>query len=137
MVRDPYATYEGIIRRRVPNPPDEPGDPRILVAQHLLACFKKQRQNMSDLADVSTFFTYEELCADPGACAAKIAELVPLLGDVDLSISVPVKGMYDEPLRNMNDQQIANLTDEDLRVANNVFGDSEDVFAHFGYRLRR
>lgn len=136
MVRDPYATYEGIIRRRVPNPPNNDDDPRVLAAQHVMACFEQQRRNVDELADRSTFFTYEALCAEPARCAQQLAALVPELADVDLDRRVPVKGMYDERLRNMNDDQIANLADADREVATEVFAGHVDVVRSFGYELR-
>lgn len=136
MVRDPYAAYEGIIRRRVPNPPDVEGDPRVVVAEHLMTAFACQLRNRTTLADRSVFFTYEELCADPKRCAAMVMELVPAIDDLDLDQELSVKGMYEERLRNMNEQQLGRLTREDLAVATRVFAPHADVLAAFGYQLR-
>ncbi len=110
MVRDPYATYEGIIRRRRQAPPGAPGDSRTLAAEHVVACLDRQRSNRRELAGLATFFSYERLCADPRGCAAEIAGLVPELADPQLDRRVAVKGLYDEPLRNMNAEQVARLS---------------------------
>jgi len=136
MTRDPYATYEGIIRRRIANPPDTDDDPRVLAASHIVACFEAQRRNLADHADRSVFFTYETLCADPHGCATAIEALAPVLDDIDFDRRVAVKGMYDEHLRNMNDDQIARLGPDDLAIATRVFEPAAELFASFGYHLR-
>jgi len=135
MGRDPYPTFEGIIRRRVPNPPGVAEDARILAAKHIVACLRQQAANQIALADSAVFFTYEQLCADPDACAASITSLALRLDDLDLSRKTPVKGMYDEPLRNMNSDQLKRLSAEDRAIANSVFGEDEDILHHFGYEV--
>ncbi len=136
MVRNPYATYEGIIRRRIPRPPGDPEDPRVLAARHVAACLEHQRRNLARLGDAATFFTYEQLCAAPGDCAAQLERLVPELDDVDLTGPIEVKGMYHEPLRDMNADQIGRLPPGDMALATAVFAESEAVLAHFGYELQ-
>jgi hypothetical protein len=136
MVRDPYAAYEGIIRRRVPNAPDVDEDPRVIAAQHLMAAFAHQLRNRAELAECSVFFTYEELCADPERCAALVMDLAPAIDDLDLDQEILVKGIYEEPLRDMNEQQIARLTPEDLAIATRVFAPHAAMLAEFGYDLR-
>lgn len=133
MVRHPLAAYEGIIRRRVRRPPDDPTDPRILAADHLMACFEEQRRNIEVHGDRLVWFTYERLCADPDGCAADIAGLVPQLADLDLAIAVEVKGMYDEPLRDMNEQQLAALAGDDREVALRRFAPHAATLRWFGY----
>lgn len=135
MVRNPYAMYEGIIRRRLANPPNDPEDPRRLAAWHVVNCLARQRFNIEQYSDVSTFFTYEQLCETPHQCADDIRRLVPVFGDLDLTRQVVVKGMYDEPLRNMNEQQLATLQPQDLAIANEVFGRHETLLQFFGYGL--
>ena len=138
MVRDPYATLEGIVRRRRGAAEDLPlTDLPTVAARHLVTCFEKQRANRETLAGCSTFFTYEALCADPQAVAAQVEDLLPQLGDLDLSQRLRVKGMYDEPLRDMNEEQISRLSPEDIAAANAVFEQHEDLLTQFGYALRR
>lgn len=135
MVRNPYAAYEGIIRRRVANPPGIDTDPRLLAAEHLMGCFEQQRRNIDKLVDRGVFFTYEQLCSDPKGCADLVRSLVPVLVDLDFDQRIEVKGIYDEPLRNMNADQIARLGPEDLDVATSVFEQHREVMDYFGYEL--
>ena len=133
LTRDPYATYEGIIRRRLARPPQDPTDPRLLAARHVVACLRRQADNRVALADTSTYFSYELLCADPRSCDSAVRALVPALDDVAFNVQVSVKGMYNEPLRNMNADSLARLSHDDRAVANSVFGEHEDALVAFGY----
>lgn len=135
LTRDPYATYEGIIRRRLARPPQDPTDPRLLAARHVVACLRGQATNRVALAGTSTYFSYEQLCADPTSCDSAVRALVPTLDDVVFNVQVSVKGMYDEPLRNMNADSAARLSRQDRAVANSVFGEHEDALATFGYEV--
>jgi hypothetical protein len=130
MVRTPLATYEGILRRER-NRADSQG--RELAAHHIVNCLRIQRENQSNHADVGVFFTYEQLCAEPAVVTDQIRSIAPAVTDLDLERSIPVKGMYDEPLRNMNDEQIGRLSKEDRSVAERIFSDHSELFAHFGY----
>lgn len=130
MVRNPYATYEGILRRERSRPD---GRGRELAAHHVVNCLVHQRENQKCHSDIGVFCTYEQLCEDPTAIADRIQGIAPAVTDLDLKRSIPVKGMYDEPLRNMNDEQIAQLSKKDLAVAERVFSDHSELFAHFGY----
>lgn len=136
MVRNPYAMYEGIVRRPVSDSGDCE-DFRRLAARHVIHCLARQRVNVEQYASVSTFFTYEQLCDSPQACADSIRRLVPVLDDLDLATQVAVKGMYDEPLRNMNLQQLQNLGAHDLAIANEIFSPHEATLQFFGYGLIR
>lgn len=136
MVRDPYAAYEGIVRRKRGQRVEGAAPVQQLAAEHLMACFDQQRRNIERLGDRAVFFTYEELCADPQRCAALVAALVPALHDLDLDQQVPVKGIYDERLRNMNDDQLAALGDADREVATAVFAAHRGLLRDFGYDLR-
>jgi hypothetical protein len=136
MVRDPYAAYEGIIRRRMPNPPDTDTDPRVLAAEHLMAALAHQQRNVTELGSAATFFTYEQMCAEPDYCARLVADLVPVIDDLVLDQRLAVKGIYEEPLRNMNRQQIKRLSSEDLGIANRIFEPHAALLEGFGYELR-
>ena len=135
MVRDPYAAYEGILRRRG-DFAELNKDPRVVAADHLAACLEWQQRNVLEHGDISATFTYEELCAEPSDCVARIARVVPELGDLRLDEAIEVKGMYYEQLRDMNEEQIGRLTQEDLDIASSVFGRHQEVLDYFGYRLR-
>lgn len=136
MVRNPYATLEGILRRW------QRTDARARTldlaesgARHIVACFEQQLRNIERFGDCSISFTYEDLCADPPGRADAIRRLVPDLDDLDLTQRLAIKGIYDEPLRNMNDEQIARLDPAEIERANAVFGRSGSALTSFGYAL--
>ncbi len=136
MVRNPYATLEGILRRwQRTDANARTLDLAEAGARHIVTCLEQQLRNIECFADCSIAFTYEELCADPAAKAAEIRALVPCLDDLDLTQRLAIKGTYDEPLRNMNAEQIARLAPEEIDRANAVFGQREDILARFGYTL--
>jgi hypothetical protein len=136
MVRDPYATLEGIVRRWARLEAFDPAELPTVAARHLVTCFERQRENRRRFADSGIFFTYEDLCENPEATAQRIGELVPELGDLDLTQRLSVKGSYDEELRNMNAEQIARLSDAQLAGANTVFREHEALLTAFGYAIR-
>ncbi|GLQ35813.1 hypothetical protein GCM10007939_20960 [Amylibacter marinus] len=133
MIRNPYAMYEGIVRRRaaLDQGPNYVHNLRV-AAIHVMRCFDLQRKNQALFKDKSVFFTYEEMCAMPDQVAARIMDFVPELDDLDLDQTLFIKGRYSERLRNMNADQIGALTPQQLEVANEVF--DHDLIAHFGYQ---
>ena len=136
MVRNPYATLEGILRRH--KTAETPIDPRELpkiAARHLVTCLSVQRDNIERYSDRSIAFSYEELCENAEAIADRISGLVPDLDDLDLTQKLAIKGTYDEPLRNMNADQIARLSHEQLDSANEIFRPNAELLSHFDYRL--
>jgi hypothetical protein len=137
MLRDPYATVEGIRRRLDPkrNMRVPEGDLLHAVARHVMACFRYQRSNVETYADRGVFFSYERMCETPEQVERQIMALVPELDDLQVRQRVAVKD-YDEELRNMNDQQIARLTPDDLRRINEVFAEHQGLLDYFGYALR-
>ncbi len=140
MVRDPYATVEGIRRRRRKNrshhviPREE--DLLKLAAHHVITCFKYQRRNLESYKDHGIFFSYEQMCDNSAEVEELIKSLVPELDDLTIRQNLPVKD-YHEILRNMNDQQIANLSLEELAWINQVFENHTDLLDYFGYSLRK
>ncbi|MCR2833200.1 sulfotransferase [Parerythrobacter lacustris] len=136
MVRNPYATLEGILRRWQRT--DASARTLNLAeagARHIVACFEQQMRNIDHFGDCSIAFTYEDLCADPRGKAAAIRRLVPELDDLDLTQRLAIKGTYDEPLRNMNEEQIARLDPAEIERANTVFAHSKAALTSFGYAL--
>ena len=135
MVRDPYATIEGICRRRSKNHPNRTVALEI-ASRHMVTCFQYQKRNIENHAHMSVQFSYEEMCADPAACEAKLTKLLPMVDDLNLNQKISVKGMYDEPLRNMNEQQIERLSADDFRIINQTLGQHAKLIESFGYALR-
>lgn len=137
MVRDPYATLEGILRRwQRTDASARTLDLAEAGARHIVACFEQQARNIELFGDCSLAFTYEDLCGDPAGRAEAIRHLVPELDDLDLTQRLAIKGTYDEPLRNMNEEQIARLDPAEIERANTVFEPRKDILLRFGYPLR-
>lgn len=134
MVRNPYAVVEAIFRHRSKVVPDA-ASLLTMAANHIIACFKLQRQNQKRYKDISVFFTYEEMCAAPKETADKIRSLVPEINTLQLDQRLFIKNNYNERLRNMNMDQINRLTPEHLQVINQVFTAERDLLAHFGYDM--
>lgn len=140
MVRDPYATVEGIRRRWRLNQPARsiPNDENLLklAATQVMTCFEYQRRNIEQYQKNSTFFTYETMCDAPEHTETLVKSLLPELNDFIIQQTIPVKD-YEEPLRNMNGQQMANLTQEELVWINEVFINHIDLLEYFMYPLQQ
>ncbi len=134
MTRNPYAVVEGIFRRRKRLKSSRSNLLQV-AAEHVIFCLQQQQRNIAAYSADGVFFTYEQLCADPTAVAAKIQGLVPTLIDLNLSQTVAVKGLYNEPLRNMNADQIARLTKEQIAQLTAYFKLHMPILTAFGYCL--
>lgn len=132
MVRNPYATVEGILRRRHVKGASR-AELIAMAAAHVGACFEAQQKNVEAQADRSLAFTYEGLCQDPEAANARIHAALPELHDIQLDRRRPIKGIYDEPLRDMNADQIARLSAEDIAAISAALLPHQQALAAFGY----
>lgn len=130
MVRNPYAMAEGIIRRYLSS-----RDMLVQIATHILNCFEIQAENIEKLEGRSTFFTYEEMCAQPAQIGKQLQALEPTLQNLEFDKPVPVKGLYNEPVTNFNARQIARISKEQLEVLNEEFGAKQHLIERFGYSL--
>lgn len=135
LVRAPLAISAGILRRG-DQQSWSPGEhlPE-LVAQHVIACFERQRENLGTLGEGGLLLRYEDLCADPEQAAKRILRQVPELGRIDLAQPVAVKGLYQEPLRNMNADSIGSLSERDLATLTAAFAERGELFDYFGYEV--
>ncbi|MGH1579311.1 sulfotransferase [Planktotalea sp.] len=134
MVRNPYAVIEAIVRRRGPGTTDL--DALLHIAtRHILACLEMQRENQRRYRGISTFFTYEDMCAEPIRIADQIKAHVPEIKELNLDQKLLVKHDYNERLRNMNDEQISRLTQAQLEAINALMEPHQSLLAHFGYEL--
>lgn len=139
MVRDPYATVEGIrrrrrLKRRKYNFSREK-DLLKRAATQVMTCFQYQQRNLDKFGHQGVFFTYEAMCDETLRVENLIKSLVPELDDFVLKQHLPIKD-YDEVLRNMNAQQLLNLTKEELSWINEVFEKHPDLLDYFGYPFR-
>jgi len=136
MARDPYATIEGIARRRIFIDTDKQTT-FLKAAEHIITCFKQQRRNMENYTNNSIKFSYEAMCDSPELIVSQIQQLVPELDDLKLDQKLSVKQLYDEKLRNMNEQQIARLDDEAISLINSVLENHIELIGYFGYEIRQ
>ena len=148
MVRNPYATGEGICRAYREKHGADPARASCWqgrgleewTAMHLVNCLARQRRNVEaygpapELRRGGVFFTYEAMCAEPERVGREIRAMVPELDDLDLRRRLPVKG-YDEMLTDMNARQIARLGARQVAAFNRVFGKHRELFDHFGYEM--
>lgn len=130
MVRNPYAMAEGIMRRYPSS-----RDMLIQIATHILNCFEIQAENIEKLKGRCTFFTYEEMCAEPEKITKKIQTLEPTLQNLEFDKPVPVKGLYNEPLTNFNARQIEKISKEQIDILNEEFSARSHLIERFGYSL--
>lgn len=135
MLRNPYAMAEGILRRGREQTIPAGTDLRDAVARHVVACFRRQRENIDRHAGQGAFFTYEQMCAAPETVAAAIRVVVPEMVDLSLRQCLAVKGMYQQQLADMNAMQIARLGRDDIDALNLVFAGEGENFDEFGYKL--
>ena len=139
MVRNPYATCEGICRVYRRKYPEE-GRLRISLeewaARHFANCLAQQRRNLEEFGDRGVFFTYEAMCEEPELVARSIQALVPELDDLELRRRLPVRGgAYNEMLTNMNARQVVRLDAAQIAAMNKVFRAQRELLDHFGYEL--
>lgn len=135
MVRNPYATAEGILRRKRRFGIDSDAEILRLAAHHLVNCLRIQQQNLESFGHLGIFFSYEAMCEAPETVEKMMRVSIPALADVNLRQRVPVKGIYDEPLQNMNARQMGALTTDHLRALNEVFFPEKGLLESFGYSL--
>lgn len=143
LVRDPYATCEGLERRRG-NPPMDAvddtwsrGDALSWAAARWVEFARYQQHNLQVLGRTH-LVTYEQLVADPAATADGIVAAFPELGtltpDAEFE-SHSVRGRGTRELQDFNDEKLARLSQDDLDRITDVLEDHSDAVG-FGYRIR-
>ncbi|MBV0913041.1 sulfotransferase [Anianabacter salinae] len=135
MLRNPFAAIEGILRRRSKIAIGTGETLEVLAARHIRYCFEQQDRNRIALGPRAMLTPYEAMCRDPARTAARIMAHVPEIDDLDLAVSVPVKGMYHEPLRDMNHEQIARLSPGQIGTIQAELRPIEGLLARYGYAL--
>lgn len=131
MVRNPYATCEGMRRRY--------GKPLARSARHWCAATKRQIDNVKNLNN-NFWFTYEQLCGKQKYVEKNIKILLPELYDFSLSRKVSgansIDGKSSKEIKNYNDRQIGNLSKSDIRTINAELRYNQNVMRYFGYSMR-
>lgn len=139
MLRNPYATCEGICRKYAHLAGVLAAEGKSLeerAATHVVNCFARQRRNLERHGDCGVFFTYEAMCAEPERVAEDIAALVPALRHLTLRQRLGVKdGAYNEMLTDMNARQLERLSPAQLERLNRVFRPHADILRYFGYEV--
>lgn len=137
MARNPYATVEGIVRRR--NHKNFLNSPEIdlteRAALHVLNCLRVQKRNIEIFTKQACFISYEKLCDDPQGTLKCLSDLVPELNDLDLYAHFGVKGEQASPVNNRNEQQIHALSLKQRLVISSVFKPEQELLSWFGYEL--
>ena len=131
LVRNGYAVAEGITRKGDPKHLDE-GWPIDMSARQWARGNEVLLEDAEHL-DHFMWLRYEDLCEDPGAAIARIAEFVGL----ERTDGVYEPGTFaiherNESIKNMNARSIEKLTREQIDVVNTVAG---DMLRHFDYEL--
>jgi len=135
MVRNPYATIEGIVRR-MPLGNLERNQKLRLATRHFLKCWQKQHENIARYKERSVFFSYESMCDNPEGVMEAIKRLIPELTDIELRRQREIKHTYNSPLKNFNNEQINRLTQIDLDNINEILIPQKGILDHFGYELK-
>tara|TARA_R110002124_G_scaffold163261_1_gene330548 strand:+ start:8452 stop:9252 length:801 start_codon:yes stop_codon:yes gene_type:complete len=135
LARNPYAAIEGIVRRANQQPLAPGEDIAKIAATHIGKSLHQQAINIDQHADLSVSMTYEDLCENPEAAAAKIEDLAPELGSINFAKRVQVKGQPLGAIVNNNNKQIARLTAKEIKDANAVLSKFGGTLAKFGYQL--
>ena len=122
LARHPYAVCEGIMRKS--------GLSLVTAAKHWRAAYSWLLEDWPRLRH-ATFVRYEELCHDPWAVLSKVHEFLALTeaGGV-AGARYRIHGV-DSEIRNMNGVSMARLSDDELRLIDEVAG---ETMARLGYR---
>ncbi len=139
LVRDPYATAEGLARRRGVPPMEVVTErwSRVDALRHAALLWVRlarlQEQNLATLRR-ATPVTYEQLTDDPAGTAAALQRWLPELGTLDHAATFEahsVHGRGDRPLTNLNADKLARLTDEEVDAVRQVLAAATPL--PFGY----
>ena len=83
--------------------------------------------------DAEIVTTYEAIAEAPGTFLARIAEVEPLLSDVDPDLHLSVKDYSAQPFRNLNVDDLARLSPAQVEAVARGLAPHADALAQFGY----
>jgi hypothetical protein len=128
MVRNPYATCEGLIRRNH----DQPGK----AARFIMNCYKYQKKNVENL-EHAVLVNYEELTENTKHVADRFAGFLPGLSDINIHLVSRAHNYKKKPMpiKNMNYEKITKLKQEQLSEINSVFEKDKKTLDYFGYEI--
>jgi hypothetical protein len=79
------------------------------------------------------YISYEEFCAHPHQCVARLSAIVPILRTADVGARIRVKISDAQPLDNKNALQIASLAHREAEAIAAELGADRELVAAFGY----
>ena len=127
MIRNPYATCEGIYRR---------GDKALEeTAKFWVSCAMHQKINIKGLKNI-IHFTYEELVEDTSQIRNNTLSFMPELKSLDIKIAPKIHSVFGREHRkitNLNHHKINNLSNQELSKINNVLEKHSEIMDFFGY----
>jgi hypothetical protein len=129
MVRNPYAVTEGIKRQK--------GYSTERCISHWINSTKKQVENINTLSRC-TWFTYENLCENPGKIEDQIKGFMPELADISFKDEIivnAIEGNGKNGLKNFNENHIKNLLPEDIEIINSFLSRETELLNFFGYKM--
>ena len=135
MIRDPYASIEGYVRRlREDKHRSHEGNVDLLnnASQHWVNCVRMQCNTMRKYKDCSVFIKYEDLCKNPLDVSKDIQLKIPGLDDIDFGRAYGgpriVENLPDQnKIFNFNKKQIDNLSSSQIEQINEVLNRKENI----------
>jgi hypothetical protein len=121
MVRNPYAQCESHIKRK-----NLDGNVSAIAA-FVIHCLRLQKINQ-EMEGQKLSFTYEALVKDPGDLKTRLANFLPQLRDIRMSLKTT-------PIQDRNDEQISHLSVDQIQQINVVFEKNQDILTYFGYQI--
>lgn len=149
LTRDPYAVCASWakrygerevargVRRDLSDALDGPDGTRIAF-RVLGQAYAKSLAQIDALSDgLRLTVRYEDVTGRPAAAARAIADAIPVLAGLDMTVPVRVKDYPPAPLRDMNARQVSRLTDADRAAITEGLIPAESLLGRHGYALMR
>jgi len=130
LVRDPYCLAEGIVRRW-------DWDARA-AGEFTVRLLRRQRQNLA-LLERRLLLRYEDMAADPAACARSIVDSLPELERIDPERKFRVHsidGLRRRRIVDLNELKLRSLSVAQFEELTQVFEPDAELLAAFGYAPR-
>jgi len=127
MIRDPYATCEGIYRRGHKTLEE--------TTKFWISCAQYQKINIEGLKHIINF-SYEKLVENTPLIKDQILEFIPELESLDIDITPKIHSVFGREHRkitNLNKHKINRLSNQELSIINNILEKHNDIMEFFGY----
>ena len=127
MIRNPYASCEGIYRRGYKTLEE--------TVKFWVSCAQYQQSNIKGLKHIINF-SYEELVENRHLIKNQILKFMPELESLDINISPKIHSIFGRKHRkitNLNKYKINRLSNQELIIINNILEKHKDIMEFFGY----